>query len=342
LLCAVPTLMIMWRPFKNLILARTTQIGLSIFSFLALMYLLMSQHGYAVSFTGGLTNGKDLVLIEKHYEGDGDGGSYESYRMYVLDLKTGERTFRSNIENPSLLCMTDSSVFFYDYGGKAVEYSLLDFSVIDEVGIESGFEEYPELKTGIASMNSSSRSAEFINEGWLTISANDGHHYCYNLLTEELLEREYAPGNDGWGYTMSDYSLSYRDPLDQRDWSFSFETKTGDIEQLVFHAKDYSKTEYSGEFLDPEFVAYNPAQRLFVVKHYETLERKKAIFSAISYELKPVWKLEQNQIIEKDNFTENPEPGISFCYKTNLIVTFGGAAACLNILTGEVIWKAVL
>ncbi|MBI3134910.1 MAG: hypothetical protein HYZ14_09585 [Bacteroidetes bacterium] len=340
-LCLVPTLMIMRRPFKNLVLARVTQISVSLLAFCGLMYMVMSDHGYAGHFIGGLTNGSELCLVEEHYQGDGDGGSWEAYRLYVLDLKTGALKYRMNIESPEILGMSEKSVFFFEWTG-AVEYSLEDGSKTGERSKEKGFEKFPELKGGIMDLNRSSEAYQFKNEAWLTITAKDGHFYCYNLLTDELVAQQYPPDRYTGGFKLDEYELRYTDPADTKSWCFNFETSTGEIERLVFHDKNYEVLNFEGEFLDPEIVAYNAKNRLFVIRHYETLERTHALFSAVSFDLKPLWRQEQRKFAGADKVTPDPLPGIAFASEDKLITTFGGTVVCLNILDGTVIWKVSL
>jgi len=344
-LCLVPTLMIIKRPFKNFILARTTQITVSVLAFAAMMYLLMSDHGYAYTFVNALTNGKELCLVEKHYQGDGDGGSYEEYRLYVLDFETGKRKVRMNVETSDMLCVTENSVFFYEYSGTvwgAVEYSLEDGSELKKLNPEEGFEKFPEFKSGIMDMNRQSGNDRFKNEAWLTITSKDGHFYCYNLLTEELLPQQYPSSQSAAGFKMDEYELRYKDPADGKEWYFAFENATGEIERLFFRNKNYDTQNFEGDFLEPEFVAYNAQHRCFVIRHYETLEKKTALFSAVSFDLKPLWRTDQRKMAVTDRIEEDPEAGLAFAYMDKLILSFGGTVVCMNIADGNVIWKTTL
>lgn len=341
LLCLIPTLMIMWRPFKKLVPARITQITVSVLAVCALLYLTMSEHGYAANFIGGLTNGTELCLIEEHFEGDGDGGSYEAHRLYVLDLKTGELRFRMNLESSELLGMTDRSVFFFEWTG-AEEYSLTDGSKLRTLSKETGFEKFPELNVGIMELNRQSEAYAHKNEAWLTITAKDGHYYSYDLLTDELIGAQYPPAESIAGFKLDEYELRYHDPADNKEWYFNFETASGEIERLVFHDKNYETRNYEGEFLEPEMVAYNAKNRFFVVRHYETLEKTSALFSAITFDLKPLWRLDQRKIAGPDKVTENPLPGIVFSHEDQLIATFGGLVVCINMPDGAVRWKVAL
>ena len=121
----VPTLVIIKRPFKkNLILGRASQITISALAFGALLYLVMGPSGYVGNFIGAVSNGEKICLIEEHYQGDGDGGSWEAYRLYVLDARDGHRILRMNVETSSILCVTENSVIVPGTGGSALEYNL--------------------------------------------------------------------------------------------------------------------------------------------------------------------------------------------------------------------------
>lgn len=318
---------------------RITQFGVSLLAFAALMYLLLGPHGYAVQYIGGLTNGDDLCLVEQHYTGDGDGGSYVNYRLFVLDMKTGERKLRLPVDSPEILCVKENSVVFFIWN-YAEEYDLKTGEKINEWNKENGFEKFPELSVGISDINRSTGAYDFENKGWLTVTAKNGHQYIYNLLTDELKEEKFVP-HVVPTYNVDDHEIRFNDSTDNKYWRYNFEDKTGELKQLVFHDKDYAETILEGEYLRPEMVSVHPELGLFVFKHYTSTDYNASIHTGVGFDHQIKWRLSQADLQTSDNFTNQPLPGITIPFGDQLIATFGGQAICINVSDGNVVWKSV-
>lgn len=340
LVSSIAAMVIIYRPFKNLILARITQLIVFAGAFAFLMYLTMGPDGYALQYIGGLTNGKEICLIEKHYSGDGDGGTYDEYRLYVLDLKTGARKLRISVESSELLCVTENTAIFFELN-RAIAYNLNSGEKVNEWSSEKGFEKFPELQSGIAEINRSSNSGQFKNEAWLTLTAKNGHQYCYNLLTDELLEMQYPTSNSEGPIGFNEYEVSRQSAHQSKEWYFDFQLKTGEIKQLVYHSKDNNEKILDGEYLNPKMVALYPDQKLFVIQHFTTVDNTAAIFTAVTFDQEIKWQVTQTDLKVSDNFSDQPLPGISFPVNDQLITTFGGLVVLLNAKDGSVVWKSV-
>lgn len=334
----IPSVVIIKRPFKNLILGRATQFIVSALAFCALMYLIMGPNGYAGHFIGALSNGEKICLVEEHFQGDGDGGSWEEHRLYILDVKDGHRILRMNIEASSILCMTSNSVILPAPGGTAIEYNLETGKKMREWNTEKGFEKFPELSVGIQDMNYSSEYYEHINEAWLTLKAKNGYHYCYNLLTEELIQAEYPPRRD-FKNSFDEYGVELRVTDYYHAYRYSLETKNGEIEQLVYRNLQSDTVMYPGEFLDPKIVCLDTVQQFFVVLHYETLDRTNAFLTAINYDLKTRWAISQRDLQVADYYTKTPEISNVFMNGENIFASFGGTVVCLRANDGNLVWK---
>lgn len=300
----------------------------------------MGPDGYAVQYIGGLTNGKEICLIEMHYQGDGDAGEYEVYRLYVLDLKTGERNSRTSVESQELLCVTQNTAIFFERTS-AVAYDLNSGDNVREWSKEKGFENFPELQSGISDLNRHTASYQFKNEAWLTITAKNGHQYCYNLLTDELLEIQYPPNKSEGPIVFDENEVSRRSTHQSKEWYFNFEDKTGEIKQLVYHSTDNSRKILEGEYLNPKMIAVYPDQKLFIIQHFTTVENTSAIFTAVTFEQQIKWRITQSDLQTSDKFSDQPLPGISFPINDQLVTTFGGLVILLNAADGSVVWKSL-
>ena len=336
----VPAILFIHTPVKNLVYRRIIQIGGAIFCFCTLMYLLLSHHGYAVQFVSAVTNGQKIALIELHYEGDGDGGSYETYRLYVVDAKTGERGMRTTVSSSTMLCMSEQGVIFFEWG-KAVEYDLNSGKVLREWSQEKGFEKFPELKDGIANLSYQTTNNMSNNKAWLTIQAKNGHEYCYYLLEDILVEERFPNVQNESEIDFNDYEIHLGNDYYNRTWTFDFRNKTGDIETLYRTDKSGS-VEYPDEYLYPEIIGAYDDGNLFIIRTYTTVEKKSACYIAISFSGEKLWKLNQEEIISEDNWGTQPSPGIAFTHGQFLYITVGGGIACVDMNTGQLVWKSIL
>lgn len=339
ILCILPSVFIIKRPFKNLVLGRITQFLTVLLAFSAIMYLTLGPNSYAVEFIGGLSNGQELCLIEKHISSDGDGMTYDEYRLYVINLENGEKLSRMNIDSPELLCVKENSVIFFERIS-AVEYDLKSGEKIYEWSNEKGFEKFPELSSGIYDLNrQSSLASNYINKGFLNITAKNGRKYYFDLLHDSLYEGNYYNNIITDGYSFSEYGVQYK----MNSYTVSnyyFVSEVDEIKKLKYEGNyDKDVRFYEGTFLSPSVIALNEKESFFVVKHFETLDKKTAIYTAVNFDFTTRWNINQKDLAIKDKYPETPLPGISFAVEDKLILTFGGAVLCLNSLTGDIRWQ---
>ena len=327
-----------YRPFKNMIFNRIIHVAFSISGFLFLMYMILGSSGYAVNFIRGITNGKQICLVEEHYQSDGDAGGSDVWRLYVLDLETGKKVYKMMVDSPEILYVSEKSVVFFEWN-YAVEYDLIQGNKTREWSYEKGFEKFPELRVGIQDINRHSESTS--NSAYLTITAKDGHKYCFDFATEQLFETDYLNTPDSSRYTYDDDGVYYKQIGDYSNlFSYGFKDKTGEIEQLVYSKYPAEDLLFDGEFLYPSVVGLNPKSGYFLVKHFTTLEKNNAVLTAINFDMTVKWRVEQFELKVIDEYSVNPEIGQCISVNNNYVVTYGGFVVYLNGETGEVIWQS--
>ena len=325
-----------YKPFKSAIANKTMHITVSAAAFAFVLYLNLGPSGYAVDFIYGLSNGNQLCLIEEHMDSDGDT-SFESYRLYVLDLKTGERMYRMSIYSPEILCVKENTVVLFERGA-AVEYDLEEGNEIHVWSVEKGFEKFPELVSGINDLNRQSLASTHINSAYLTLTAMNGYKYCLDLMTEELTQVDYLPRHDESGWMFSDYGIYLKEKYNTK-LSFTFQSLSGEIEQLKFDNGKDSTAIYDDTFLNPSVVALFDTDEFFIIKHYETLANKTAIFTAINFDLSKKWEINQNQLELNKDFGNEALLGVCFASNEQFIATFGGNVVCFNANDGSILWN---
>lgn len=330
----IPAIVIIKRPFKNLFAARATQIVTSLGAFAFLMYLLMGPHGYAVQFIEAKSNGNQVCLVEFHYSGDGDGGTYENYRLYVVDAKTGDLILRKSIDSPELLIVKEKSAIFFEWQ-KAVEYDLFSGDIIHEYSKEKGFEKYTELAVGIEDMN---RINSPNNQAQLTLLAKNGKEYTLDLNTDELIEGKPPTSHQKEKYHLDEYSITYKDSLNHEVY-ISFSSTQGKLEKLKFSDHYSEGTLSEDEYIFPDFVSVHPELNLFVFKHYRTTDKTEAIFTAMGFDKKMKWEISQSDLKTKDKITDQPLHGITLAFSSNLYLTFGGQVVAVNAADGTLLWR---
>ncbi len=294
-------------------------------------YLMFGPAGYAVDFTDADFYGDKAVVLEEHYSGDGDGGSYQENRIYVIDLTTGKRLLRKSVEYTKLLFVNEQGAFVDEYQKGVLLYNLTDWKVLKTWNKETGFEQFPELQSGINQI--SSWNGNSATQHVLQITTQKGRVYYFDLRTQQLSET--APKRN-YQSTFSDSYLNLREAPAKA--YYSFVRTTGEILHLQMQKTNESKpTEFAQDFLDPDFVAFDSAQNLFIVRHFETLERKTILLTAFDADLHKKWEVHQSALfpaLEPRNDAKN----IVLFVGKNLWVSLGGFTALLKAKNGEVIW----
>lgn len=309
------------KPFKNNLIDRGIGSLMAVFAVFVMIYLTRSEYGYAVEFIEMRTNGKEVCLMERHETGDGDGGTHTMYRIYVLDIKTGERLVREVSNYSEILTMTQDGVFIFE-PDRAVKYDLHNGDEIREWTSTKGFEKFPELKSGINNFGRNSRIVDRKKKGYLDLTAMDGHRFYFDFEDEKLY-----PG------TLPN------EPYDQRAYMFTFSVNTGEIETLLLSNTDRA---YEGEFLSPEILVRDDSAKFIIVKHFAALDKRDAIITAISFDLKKVWEVRQSTLSIRDKYDEGSLIGVHLYTDSKLLISFGGAILCLDALTGKELWRTAL
>jgi len=298
----------------------------------------MGPDGYAVQYVRGLVNEKYICLIELHYQGDGDGGSYEENRLYVLNRETGELILRQNTDYERLISLRNDEAIIFE-NGEASAYHVITGEVTHHWSETEGFEQYPELKSGISEISSSDDVLQNSNNGWLLITAKNGIKYCLNLLTNDLLEMDYPPRDyNKIGFSCDEYEVKYTDSLTMKRWYYNFIDSRGDLSQLKFNDTNYQEKILDGEYIDPKMLAVFPDLNLFIFKHAETTDKINYFFTAVNFNHELVWQHHQDKFLKEDNHTDEPAHGLAIPYNNDLILTFGGAVVTINPANGDVIW----
>jgi hypothetical protein len=297
---------------------------LSIIFLFMLIGATRGSFGYAVGFYGMHTNGEQLSLIEQHEVGDGDGGSSTVYRLYVLDLKTGKRMLRMLLDYPEIITMTKDGIVVFEQS-RTVKLNIITGDEMKTWSQEKGLEKFPELKTGISNIGRETKIIDGKRKGYLTITALDGHEYYFDLQ-DETLHTGRVP------HESSDNNITFR-----------FNTVAGRIERLVSTSREpYQESEYESDLLEPEIIANDPTRKIVIVKHFTTLEKNNAIITCLSYDLKPLWLIDQSTLKIEHYYPENSKAGAALYDAQNIVMTFGGTAICFDVTNGEERWRNTL
>ncbi|MFI5204897.1 MAG: hypothetical protein ACHQF2_10410 [Flavobacteriales bacterium] len=328
-----------FRPFKKWQFNRAMHIICSLGFFAILMYLLMGPNGYAVNFTDMRSNGHHICLVEQHEQGHGDGGSSTEHRVYILDLKTGERIYRMTNDYGRLLMVRDSFLILYEREG-AIAYDLKEGNEVKRWGKEKGFENFSELTSGIQDITSYSGSYYGLNNASLGITAMNGKKYHFNLTTEKLTSGNGPAFNNKGVYNLNENEIRYEHEGYYQWEVYSFKDVEGEIRKLQYSHYDGTKKELNEELLAPDFVTVNDEKKYFVIKHFEGLDRKNAILTAVTFDMQKKWEVRQNLLDVSDHYNDTPEIGRVVSVNNNILVTFGGFIVYLNGENGQVIWKS--
>lgn len=293
----------------------------------SLIFLTRGPYGKAWTFIDAASNEKQIAFIETHEVGDGDGGTSTVYRLYTFDLATGNKLVRQLVDYPRILTMTDKMVVMNEFDG-VVGYDIFTGDVLKTWTKESGFEKYPELKVGINNMSASSQQKENHTEAYITITAMDGNQYYFDIVAEKL-HRGTVPYRAD---EFSDYSIR----LENRDYYF-FQKESGEIDRMTMQG-ERGTIAFQETFLEPKIIAFD-GKGVIVVRHFETLEKKNAILTAVDLGMKKLWDVKQRDLVGVSDDSDDMEAGESIYTNGKLVTTFGGRMICINATDGKVLWQ---
>lgn len=325
-----------WNPFKkkrhNQILHYSVS-GCCAFVFL---FLVFSAAGPAVTFISMRSNGEQMALIDYHEVSDADGGSDPSYRLYLIDMKTGKRIYRVRPGRyAELLSVTKKGVIVMQ-GGVVYEYDLKEGNVTRQWSKSGGFENYPELASGIHQL--SRGSYQFMNRelSYLDITASNGHRYYLDLQTEQLSESR-PQYKDTSTYRVSTTEIGYYQNYTNQS-SYRFKPLNGELKQLYYQKNQKEQIVYERELLHPSIVYFQPQLKQLVVMHSTSLDAREIILTCLNSDLVPLWELTQRQMMPKDQKDKRRYPGPWLVHDEKLYMAFGGIVACVNMSNGKLIW----
>jgi hypothetical protein len=330
-----------FRPFRTPLYNRILSAVLSLGSAAVIFYMSFAHIGYAVHFDGALSNGEQLCLTESHSHAAGRS-STTRHRLYVLDVKTGKRIYRMALSTGQMLMVRKKGVVFFE-GVKAIEYNLQNGDCTNEWSKEKGFEKFTELKSGIQDLNRHWLWWKSINSAYLTLTANDGNKYCYDLVTDSLHKKEYLRNlPEILKYSWDEDGVYFKNEKYSDEVAYRFEYGSGERRKLYKSKYPEENIFYPYDFLRPKVIALFENEQFFVIKHLESLDEKNTIFTAINFDLTKKWEVKQNEMDVTDGYNDNPEFGTWHQVNNNLVVTFGGFVVYLAGSTGKPIWKVRL
>ena len=121
-----------------------------------------------------------------------DGGS-KRYRMHIIDSETGRRYVRKGVSGlktePIILALSTKEVVLYEDNWIRT-YNIVNGDLKSEWSSEEGYEQFPELTSGIHSMElHNQRRKQFIK-----VLANNGRRYYFNPIKQSLQKEPFYIG----------------------------------------------------------------------------------------------------------------------------------------------------
>jgi hypothetical protein len=295
---------------------------------------LSPRFGYADSFVKGFIDGRKLFLLEETISSSpGEGGQDRYYRLYAVDVDSGERLYRAYLgDDAELIAMSD---------GKLVYRITQDYVVMDAktLGISRTYRrdalpsEYPQLMPGV--------SGASYRVPFLELDSKNGRRYYLEPASGRLFSARPERGEGPpAGYSVERHEVIHVDPFTgKRDRVLWFEAaEQGRMERIA--AAGQVKAPPSMELIAPKFLEMYPGEHILLVLSYETTDQDSFILSAVDCARGSVlWRLKQSDIDDGDHVENHAALTISIRQGQDYIFNSGGLLLRVNAKSGNILWK---
>ncbi len=246
-------------------------------------------------------------------------------------MSSGKRLLRQSVEQSKLLLVTAQGAFMDEYSHGIVLHSLNDWKALKTWNKETGFEPFPELQSGINQISQWSGNSP--TQGILQLTTQKGRVYYFDVQTQKLTEQSPTRLSQP---KFSDYYLDLRERTAKA--YYSFVRTSGEIQHLQMQKNETPKpAAVAQDFLDPDFVVFDSTKNLFIIRHFETLERTTVLLTAFDTGLRKRWEIRQDSLFPASKPRRDAKNRI-VPMGDNLWVSIGGFAALLKTEDGKVLW----
>jgi hypothetical protein len=333
-----------WTPWVN-----------AIFQFLVPFLWIMTM-GEVNPFAWGygkpyeITNTKMLggyLFVRDYVKSSGSKATFgsPSYRMHVIDPKTGEKKVRVLLGGVGTIIGIKGDSLVLSYSNAVVFFSFKTGKELCEWTAKTLPQVFPQLSSGVGELSVDKETKQ------IALTSLDGNQWTLDILSRSLVRGTPADTPDVSGPDMirvdkhglsvlrggHSYMLA---TLCAKDGSEHQQLLCGHIGDII------NKDEI---FLDGQIVAFSQKDTCFIVMHYETIKKLKMIFTCMSKGGKAKsWEVRESQLRPSRNsmsYLSSDEPLPFSCCTDHandlLIITMDIEIIALRMRDGSIAWREV-
>jgi hypothetical protein len=275
-----------------------------------------------------------LFCFLDHYETGGEGPSEDIYRLYVADVRTGEKKFRKYTGTFSGLDRKmDGMLLYHDHDNFFVYDPAQDKSMksYDPLSLPNT---YPELRSGVERMDISP------HQSVIRIEGKNGKKYYLEAFSGKLQDSDFAEVPDtSAAYVPDDDDDIYTlDKRGNRENVLSLDRAKGSDKLMELRVGEVEEKVKGLEFLDGDFIYYFRKERIAIIRSYETTDHTNFVLTAVSANGEKKWQIVQKDLDGEDYMSSNAY-GCCTNYGNNLIFNSGYWYYSIDLNTAKVNWK---
>ncbi|HTF05564.1 MAG TPA: PQQ-binding-like beta-propeller repeat protein [Bacteroidia bacterium] len=262
-------------------------------------------------------------------------------RVHVIDAKTGERLLRFSVghgkENSIIGIRGDTLAYASD--DRVTFYSITDGRELLVWSAETLPKLYPELASGLHNFSAYKTRVD------LHVSSMDGSKWMLNIMDKSITKEgeapAYPPRTDRL-FVEGGAICRYRD-VSYSEEVIGLESKDGEGAREVICGENDSVLNNELIFLEGNIVALSLKDSCFVVKHYETIAKTRAIFTCVSLDGKrKLWEVRQSVLLPDDDGEEEFSMFAAIDEANGLfIISIDDELITLSLKDGKVMWREI-
>lgn len=270
--------------------------------------------GYIKKFDELAIREHALIAIDHLNSGDGEGNSWEHYRLHGVELPSGKKLFRTLLGvNYIGIAGYSQNTVWIEVNGEAFEgYDLTTGKKTAKVTKEILATKIPELSVGVESYS-------FLkNKNTLDVRAKNGLTYEVDALKLTVITQK-------------------NEAAMQSEIQPPFKLSSSVRKKII--GKNDRVLNPNLELIEGEILANYPDLKIVTAIGFESTDKKIFTLYGLSFEGKVLWQISQSELKLEDFYSTQNYYNGSIKFDQNLVVGVSGFLVSIDIKNGQVEWK---